>query len=378
MNPTAEPQAQPTTQDHATSPPRARGRFVTEGQFLALPLVVPGECEPIPDDAASIERIAASSCGRWVHGVTTGRDRHLFTALFKAAAGGVVNLGTLDDDAELAAIAHWTIPDPQRNRDRPAVLLGLNHADRFELLRQSVPSVDDAIQEPGYGSARQRSVARRPDQRLLDARPVDRTSTIACLTANGPLLIEGLTGEPIGRPEPVPTTIDTARFAAVGPRLAWLADRKRIACIDPSDGSAHVQSLTTALPDEPLVAWVGIDAQQVLAVLRGGAVWRLNVDTGDAVELARTPLGPVQCAALLPDQRVYAMCGDDVAQFCRIDPGAGHAEPLGAVASAIVSKRYGFNFADAAVTPDGVAFFAEHDRGGCLWAYYPPLAPGTP
>lgn len=373
MNPTADPPSQPQSQPTAdASRPRSRGRFVSEGQFFAFPLVVPDECEPIPDDAAFIERIAASPCGRWVHGVTAGPDRRLFTALFKAAARGIVNLGPLAPDAEPVSIHHGLIPEYQR----PAVVLGLNRPDGFELRRQRAPMVDDAIQEPGYSAGRPRTVAHGPDQRLFDAAPLPDSETIACLCASGVMLADAETGRVERLGHEVTTDFAAARFARLADRLVWLKDPGHVADCDPDAGRVRVQPLTTALPDEPLATWTAIGEGHLLAVMRGGGVWRIEPGSGNAVEVGRAPLGPVQCAAVLPDGRIYAMCGEDVAQFCRIVSDAGESEPLGAVASALIGKRYGFNFADAAVTREGVAFFAEHDRGGHLWAYYPPLAGG--
>jgi len=370
MNTNADAQPDSPPKPTAGAAQRLSGRFVSEGQFLALPLVVPDECEPIPDDAAYIERIAASPCGRWVHGVTAGPDRRLFTALFKAAARGIVNLGPLDAGAEPASIHHWPLPD----KGRPAMLIGVNRPAGFQLLRQRAPIVDDAIQEPGYSTSGLRTIAHGPDRRLLDALPLAETTTIACLCASGLMIVDAQTGQVQCRADEVKTERADARFARIADRLAWLKDSAHLASFDPATGQSRVMPLSTTLPDEPVAAWTAIDDGRLLAVMRGGGVWRIALDSGDAAERARAPIAPVQCAAVLPDQRIYAMCGEDVAQCSRIHAGTGEDEPLGAVASALIGKRYGFNFADAAVTREGVAFFAEHDRGGHLWAYYPPLA----
>lgn len=370
----------PATSDHPAAKrgdrpkPRARGRFVAEGQFLALPLAMVDECEPIDDDSAYVRRIVASPCGRWAHGLTEGKQRHLFTGLFKAAAGGVVDLGPLDSAGEVASMAHW----PGEGYRRDGALLGLNHGDRFELMRQTIPIVDDGIQEPGYDRRRRYTVAEVAGQRLIDARPAEGDPLrLVCLTQAGVVTVsldeETRDVIDISATDLATAPADGARFAAAGGRWHWLTRSAGMASVEPTTGQVEPRPLTEALPDEPIVAWAGVEGLGLVAVLRGGSVWRIDPETGAAHEAARSPLGFVQTAAVLPDGRIYAMCGEDVAQFYRLEPATGEVEPLGAVASAIAGKRYGFNFADASVTDEGVVFFAEHDRGGHLWVYYPPM-----
>jgi hypothetical protein len=50
------------------------------------------------------------------------------------------------------------------------------------------------------------------------------------------------------------------------------------------------------------------------------------------------------------------------------------ATDLGAVAGVLGAKRYAYTLCHAVVGPDGEIYFAEDDRGGHLWVYFPPVA----
>ena len=351
-----------------TRVPELHDGFVQEGQFLALELAVPHECRAIDDDASAIRRLAVGGGGRLVHGVTTGERAHLFTALFKGAAGGVVNLGVLE--AEPACLLRC--PDPESSR-RELVITGHNDDRGFELRGHRVYVIGDVLQEPGFRKPAPRPVARIPDAAVTHAVAREQGERVACLCADRVVVLSTATGEIEAEAATPGAPPDGARLHARDGGLLWVAARDRVAWWGRGDAGPTFRALSEPLPPEPIVHASPRPDGRLLLVMRGGAVLVVDPEGGRLAKGGATPLAPVQTAAALPDGRVYAMCGDELAHFARVEVPSGAAEPLGAVASALSARRYGFRFACAAASDEGVLFFGEHDRRGHLWAYYPPL-----
>ena len=108
-----------------------RPGFVEEGQFIALPLQLTDETLPIDPDASSITHLAVTACGQRVIGATEGTACHLFAAYFKAATGGVVDLGAIGGATDDATDVVGLVPvDGRARRELPAVL-AVPGADRL-------------------------------------------------------------------------------------------------------------------------------------------------------------------------------------------------------------------------------------------------------
>jgi len=345
-------------------------RFVSEGQFVAMPLSVPGACEPIAEDESHLGRVVLSPSGAMVYLVSEGAQSHLLMGRLKAAACGIAPYGALGEAGDVAAITHGY----GGRSVMSGVYVAVGRAGVWEVLWQLGPMIGDSIQEASWRVTRRRSVVTLSgEQPVLDLYQVEASGHVAALRETGVDLID-VSKKTVSRatgPAP-PAARRGVRIVACDGRPGWLAGSQQWATLE-ADGRIDLTPLDQALPDGDVAMAMPARAGEVAVVMREGEVWTIEPAAGRSRRVATIDLSPVQCAAALPDGRVYAMCGAEVAQFCCVDLATGEVAMLGAVASAMVSPRYGFNFADAAVSDEGVIAFAERDRGGHLWLYYPPL-----
>jgi len=371
-----KPAPDPATAD-AGATPRLHHGFVQEGQFFAFELGVPEEASPIPAEASFITCLAASPCGRWVTGVSGGAGRYLFCALFKGAAGGVVPLGTLP--REVVAMRHTRLPSrKQPGALIPGVVLGTQAGCHFELWRARLPLATDVLQEPNLASSGPKVWAQVDGARGRDVLEVPGEQTTWLVLSEDSVIHLARDGKRrlgcwAAPPGAVPPA--GARLHASGAGVFWLAGPGWLGQWTRDSGAAW-RRLDGPVGEGP-VAGEGVIAPGVLGVVSaGGGLWRIDLARGRAERSVEAPLSPVQIACVLPGGRVYGMAGAEVAHFFRAETATGASEPLGAVATALGRRRYGFEFAASAASREGVLFFGEHDRGGHLWAYYPPALPG--
>ena len=82
-------------------------------------------------------------------------------------------------------------------------------------------------------------------------------------------------------------------------------------------------------------------------------------------------LPDVQCMCILPDGRLFGVCGQEIGYFFKFDLTSCEVEDLGAIASSLESRRYGFEFSTMFTGQNGEIYMGEVDRGGHLWLYFP-------
>ena len=350
-------------------------RFVTEGQFVALPLAVPGVCDPIAEDESHLRRVVLSASGAMVFMVSEGTQSHLLMGRVKGAVCGIAPYGTLGSAGAVAAIASGV----GRRSTMAGVLLAVRGDDGDEVVWQLGPMISDSIQEASWRVTARRNVVTLPgDEAVRDLRQVDDSGDIAALRETGVELID-LSEKSVTRlaGPALPAARAGVRLIKCAGQLGWLAGSEQWATLD-AEGRIALTPLDHAVPEGEVAMMSRARPGEVAVVMRNGAVWTIDPAAGRARPVAQLELSPIQCAAALSDGRVYAMCGSELAQFCRVELATGEVAMLGAVASAMVAPRYGFNFADASVSEEGVIAFAEHDRGGHLWLYYPPVRTAHP
>jgi hypothetical protein len=71
------------------------------------------------------------------------------------------------------------------------------------------------------------------------------------------------------------------------------------------------------------------------------------------------------------DGRLFGWCGEGIARMFCHDPAAGELRDVGCGVSVLQRRRYGYQFAAAAVGRDGQLYFGEDDDLGHLWLYFP-------
>jgi hypothetical protein len=130
------------------------------------------------------------------------------------------------------------------------------------------------------------------------------------------------------------------------------------------------------LPYEGPPATVGVAGDGFLVWADGsGAVhewWGGEVRSRGCI-----PLLPVHSLCRLPDGRIYASAGPEIAHWYVLEEGCQWARDLGVPVSTLTTRRYGLQFSHMLAGRDGEIFIAEDDRGGHLWIYFPPLLPAN-
>ena len=352
-----------TSMPHLPPAPELRADYVLEGQFFAWPLAVSGECEPIAPDSARICAVAPAAdgrvvwganrrrglpClrgplqgrGRWRHrpgrpaGCRHGARRGSHPAGAPARGRSLLRSGPGPGRRGLGAVA---LPGAAAPRFRAGTGLRPCRAAAADgRIRQSLGAGSPA--RTGGGLDRRADPGRRPGRRGGRAARAGRATGVpAGPSGRDPLVDRGWrhSGGPAFGRYPPPPRPRGCRRRTVPPFSA---------------------------PGVPR-----------FSRQRGGALHDVDPGAGTAAAFARPPLPDVQCLAGLPDGRAYGVCGHGIGHVFRADRAPAGCVALGAAATAVNHQRYGFEFAAAAASPEGVLFLAEHDRGGHLWAYYPPL-----
>lgn len=349
--------------------PALRPDYVNEGQFVAFPLAITDETIPLPPDASLITNLAVAPNGRVVYGATCGSACHVFAAFFKGASGGVLDLGAVHGAVDVPVLRHWTAKD-----DRHDVLLaGANLPAGFLIIRQPVPQIRDVIQEPWYGHGGRETVFTSSSGRLLDAELLG-DGRLLCLTTAGLVEVDLRDGRQRRVAETGCCAGKAARLGRVSGRCYWIDDELRIASIALDRLDRGIERGRKLPCGRPMIGWLPDHRGNLVVADDRGSIYRFSPESGEVAYVATAVLPEIQCMACLPDGRLYGLCGTGIGHFFRCDLNSGKTEALGAVATAVGgNKRYGFEFACAAVSRDGTIFFGETERGGNLWAYFPPV-----
>lgn len=346
-----------------------RPNYVDEGQFFAFPLEMPGESLAIDPEASWITTLAASPDGKVVFGATKGSACHLFAAYFKGAGGGVLDLGAVSQATSIPAL----IPQAAGKEGGPVVLAAINRQKGFAIMNQPTPNMRDMIQEPGYLHAGPSCVYHADSGCLLDAICTD-SQRLVCLTTQGLIAVDLSKGNARSIDAAGSTASGSAKLVRIGPCCYWLDDQGIIRGIELSSPEKITAGPARWPGRRPVTALMADGRGGAVAADELGDIYRFEPGTAEIRRVGRAVLPEVQCMACLPDGRVYGMAGREMGHFFRCNLATGSTVALGAVASALgAARRYAFAFSCAAVSVDGTIFFGEYDRGGHLWAYYPPL-----
>ncbi len=338
--------------------PPVNGDFVSEGTFLALPPCFPGVSLPPPADETRIHRLLVASGGEAVFAATRGPRPHLLKFLPKGALGYAVDLGGAPEAVEISALA---IPP----RACSAGLLAACLSDKGASIYFWPPGwADDGIQEW--------QVIVRPPRLALDL-PTPRIFSMVC----GGAQIFAL-GEGVGF------------FLRLHDDELTLERTVQIPEVFPDIFSPGSHGLLTSdwrlLPLEWNTLTVGGGERlpyrgppATVATAGGGfLVWADDTGAvhewsgGEVRACGSIPLLPVHSLCRLPDGRIYASAGPEIAHWYVLEDGCQWARDLGVPVSTLTTRRYGFQFSHMLAGQDGEIYIAEDDRGGHLWIYFPP------
>jgi len=353
-------------------------RFVSRGNFAVMPLSFPGVTVPVDPDESHVTSLDVSADGRLVVGGTSGARAHLFAAFPKPPAGLVMDLGAIDGATETRAVA------ARGGR----VFAAVNGPDGGRLVTQWLPWAVDGIQEWSTWRPPLSALAALPDERILDLYVAPDAKLACCLTSRRVVrvrmddVVTEMTRDNLSVTFGARDVEDIADAAVRGPAVSRFAvapdalyaplEGRMLSRIDPDARAADVTGVE--LPFERGWGWAHMRDGRHLAAAEDGRLVAFDPAHARAAPAGRAPLGPVTCMAAGADGTVYGLCAEGIGRMFAYDPGRREATDLGAVAGVLGTKRYAYTFADAVTGRDGEIYFAENDRGGHLWVYFPPVA----
>ncbi len=349
----------------SSSQPPLNAAFVVEGHFVCLPLGQGNECWPIRPEESLISCLLASDDGMRLHGATGGEACHCFTSTHKGSSGFVLDLGIVPQARRVAALVECPLPD-----DRRGLLIFAEADHGLDCHRVAQPLLLNTIQEPPFGPTTIRHLASHPDRAtLLGAAPIG--DDVLCLTEHQLLRFQSASHSFVALAElAIPPALPP--FALAPDQFAWLTADGQLCHWQAGSGCRH---LPTRLPPIPQLAAHSRQGNRLLLATPEGQLHECDLANGDSRHLATAFLPHVHCLAALADGRAYGVCGDDIGHLFRLDPDGGELHDLGVIAAVLGHPRHGFEFAAAVATREGAIYLGEHDRGGCLWLYFPPATP---
>jgi len=116
----------------------------------------------------------------------------------------------------------------------------------------------------------------------------------------------------------------------------------------------------------------GGDTGQLLTADDAGRLFPFDENQGFRL-LGRAHLAPVGPMVMIPDGRLFGFCGTEMANLFCCDTISGSVSNLGVAASVFEKRRYGYQFGDAVIGPQGEIVFGEDDNDGHLWLYFPKI-----
>ena len=145
-------------------------KFVTKGQFFAMPLCFPSVSTPPSLENCRIASIAALRGGRMVGGVTRGSVAYGFWAYPKAVGGYVVTFPLRDGASDGVKVLEA----------RDQVFFAANGTSGAVVLKATAPEVSDGVQEWSFRMTVPDVALHLPGEMILDA--VACGDSIVCAT----------------------------------------------------------------------------------------------------------------------------------------------------------------------------------------------------
>jgi hypothetical protein len=376
-----------------------RRTFVQEGTFLAFPTCFPGVTTPIVADEGRITALDIAADGT-IHGGTSGRRAHLFAGLFAPSTGAIFDIGAVAGADSVAAVCCGDknfaacVNGPGGGR-----VIARKLQDLHQGLIQEWGFTRRPMEDLGPVSSGERIVHAVADKSrkwmvgastghlfVVDLESPTKVELIDSLTGAGHLAV-GSQGGVFGLDEGDclwrfdPASRKLARKAIPLPKgnwgrepLVWAkAPQPRSTGETPMrnhDKDHGRDARETCLPAGTAH---GQDAHATRLYLADsdGRLFAFDEGAGFTDLHARSSLSPVTTMAAAPDGRVFGFCGREMSRMFCLQPATGEVRDLGMAVSIFQTRRYGYEFADSLVGPEGQLVFGENDDGGHLWMYFP-------
>ena len=336
-------------------------QFVREGFMVAFPTCLPGMTAPITHDECRITALDIDSEGQ-IYGGTSGRQAHLFAARFHDLTGVVLDAGVVPDSTNTVAVCSG----------KPRAIAFVNGPRGGRAV--AIPNIDlaqDWIQEWGMSPPVLHDlgecVANEP---VVHAISDQSTNTVIGITTGHLFSLDvesgkvTVIGEVSGR----------SHIAISSAGIFGQDDGARLWHFDAAAGK--IRRAAAALPEgewKSGLRWArGGDPGQLLTADDAGRLFSFDENHGFRL-LGQAHLAPVGPMAMIPDGRLFGFCGTEMANLFCCDTISGSVSNLGVAASVLEKRRYGYQFGDAVVGPQGEIVFGEDDNDGHLWLYFPKI-----
>ena len=343
-------------------PERLEPGFVREGRFFALPLAVPGECDPIDPDESYLTTLTLAGDGTSVYAASSGgRACHVVQAALLGPVGMVLDLGVIPEALEVRflvaqADSEWG----------DSIYVGVRHAGGSQMWHGHTRHLHDTVQEPHFLYPEFTLVSDFTDIIMFDGIQEPDGSILMLCDAG---LARWNQTDGVAW-----ITKDPELFSGAVPRLlrlnpdtvVWIAANGAISTVTGEPFAQLPQTLdagATACVDR------SSSAEHLIVFNADGMAWRVGRNAINP--LGKTVLAPVRAAAVIADGRIFVCCGDGIAHWDCFEPTNHRWRDLGAVVATLPQPRYGLSFAAIMPGPHGEVWLAENDRGGSLWLYHP-------
>jgi hypothetical protein len=328
--------------------------FINEGQMVALQLSFPNASEPIPADESYLTSLCPGP-NRAVYAGTSGERAHLIVSMQHGVTGFVFDLGAIPGAKQCLAV----LPGEEK------LYAALNGPrDGFIVEHDYLALPPDCMQEWWF--------RRTPYRKLLTTQGKLTTAVIAPAGIIGVdqaelfLIDKSLKRSALGGKSAMPQQLIINTDGSV-----YGLSEEQLSSISPNGKLGKQINLPHGRWEHGLGQLApSADGKQIFLADDEGRLFSYAINRQKFSRLGQTPLAPVSCLAALRDGRLFGFCGEKIQHlFCRDQ----QVRDLGIAVSVVGRRRYGYDFSNALVGPDGRLYFAEHDRGGHLWMYFPSL-----
>ncbi len=336
-----------------------RGIFTREGTMVAFPTCFPGETAPIVHDESRVTALDAAANGT-IYGGTSGRQTHLFAAAFHGLSGIVFDFGMPQGADSCAAVCCGAsrlvafVNGPRGGRAIAAPLVSVSQ---------------DLIQEWGLNRPALQDLGECvPGEQVIHAARDDARAIVAGVTARHLFTLD-LASSKMAVVAEVPAS---GRIAVSGAAAYGLDGETHLWRLDLKTASFERRAVPLPAGRWNPLSWSKEARGGLLyAADAEGRIFSFDPKQGFAGPLGQAPLSPVGPMAVTFDGRLFGFCGEEIANMFCFDPKPREVANLGVAASVIERRRYGYQFADAALGRDGEIVFGEDDFGGHVWLYFP-------
>lgn len=363
------------------SQPDIQQKFVSEGRFFTSPLSVVDECLPILPEDCPITAFCEDKKHLNFSGATSGQQCHIFSGSYKGASGGIIDLGIVEGAIEIPYVSYVGAPNWNKNKKR-TYLTAANTEEGHEWHVHRSASPEDTIQEPNFQMVKPKCLHRIKGYSVLSAHLIEAGEKVLILCDRALLKLDLASGQhqEILSFEAAPLT----SLEACGPEvLCFLDHQSQVIKLETLNlktsatklvvPDVHCQAIGMHPKGMQLSASCSHAHEQAIFSSQDGRLWAYASGDTELKALGKAPLGPIQCMASSPNQHLYTIGGQDIGFFSKTRLQDGVTESLGAIATTMGAKRYGFEFSNMITGGDGEIYLLEKDRGAHLWMYFPKI-----